>query len=141
MKLKKSPIGRGCGLLILVSCCLPSLALAQSRDHLTEQEVELVRDAQILDKRIDIFIKAIDRRMLVLNGGVAADTKPAQKESEKWGELPGGTRAELLGDIASILDEAITNIEDVSVHDERNPLLPKALRKLSAESSRILDQL
>ena len=113
----------------------------QARDHLTEQEVEVVRETQILDKRIDVFIKAVDRRLLVLSGGAAAAEKQLKKDSEKWGELPTGTRAELLGDIARIFDEAITNIDDVSARDEKNPLIPKALRKLAAAATRTVDQL
>ena len=48
-----------------------STAMAQ-RDHLTPQEVDLVKEAQMLDKRIDVFIKAADRRVFVLKGGTAA---------------------------------------------------------------------
>ena len=125
---------------IVLAATVPSAA-AQSRDHLSLQEVELVQDAQILDKRIDVFIKAIDRRMLALTGTDAASARQIQKDSEKWGELPKGTRAELIDDIAKILDEAITNIDDVSLHDEKNPLIPKALRKLTAEATRVHDQL
>ena len=123
-----------------------SLAVTfQSRDHLTAQEIELVKDAQVLDKRIDVFIKAADRRLLVLNSaGAATDAvgaKQLKKDSETWGELPTGSRAELIGDIAKILDEAITNIDDVSLRDENNPLIPKALRKLATAASRIVEQL
>ena len=42
-------------------------ATAQQRDHLTQQEVDLVKEAQVLDKRIDVFIKAAERRMMVIN--------------------------------------------------------------------------
>lgn len=124
----------------------PALAVTfQSRDHLTEQEIELVKDAQVLDQRIDVFIKAADRRLLVLNGtGGATDgtsAKQLKKDSETWGELPTGSRAELIDDIAKILDEAITNIDDVSLRDEKNPLIPKAVRKLAAAASRIVAQL
>jgi hypothetical protein len=113
----------------------------QSREHLTPQEIDLVKDAQILDKRIDIFIKAADRRMLALNGTDATSAKQLKKDSELWGELPSGSRAELIGDIARIFDEAITNIDDVSAHDEKNPLIAKALRKLAAAATRIVEQL
>lgn len=124
---------------ILVLC---SLALSfQVREHLTPQEIELVKDAQILDKRIDVFIKAADRRVLALNGTDATSAKQLKKDSESWGELPSGTRAELIGDLARIFDEAITNIDDVSARDENNPLIPKALRKLAAAASRIVEQL
>ncbi|MFN2516103.1 MAG: hypothetical protein ABR556_07795 [Pyrinomonadaceae bacterium] len=105
------------------------------------QEVELIRDAQVLDKRIDVFIKAADRRMLAINRAEASTAKQLKKDSETWGDLPTGTRAELVGDIARIFDEAITNIDDVSARDEENPLLSKSLRKLAAAASRIMEQL
>ena len=114
---------------------------AQSRDHLTPQEIELVQESQVLDKRTEVFIKAIERRMLAVNGNPATNTKQLQKDSEKWGELPRGSRAELIGDIARILEEAITNIDDVGYHDEKNPLLPKALRKLDAAAELLVTQL
>jgi hypothetical protein len=112
------------------------------RDHLTEQEQDLVREAQALDARTAVFIRAIERRLLVLlpEPG-AANSKQVQKETQKWGELPKGTRAELLSDIAKILDEAITNIDDVSERDDKNPLLPKSLRLLSVASTRFIAQL
>jgi hypothetical protein len=118
---------------------------AQRRDHLTAQEVDLIKEAQVLDKRIEVFIKAADRRLLVLKGGPAAanpaNAKQLKKDSEKWGELPTGSRAELVSDIARILDEAITNIDDVSARDERNPLIAKSLRKLGSAVNSILEQL
>ena len=113
----------------------------QKRDHLTTQEVDLVKEAQALDKRIDIFIKAAERRMLVINGSSAANAKQLKKDAERWGELPSGSRAELVSDIAHILDEAITNIDDVSSRDERNPLISKSLRKLANSVNTIMTQL
>jgi hypothetical protein len=110
-------------------------AAFQKRDHLTPQEVDLVKEAQILDKRIEVFIKAAERRLIVINGTAATNAKQLKKDSEKWGELPTGSRFELVGDIAQILDEAITNIDDVSSRDERNPLIPKALRKLATSET------
>jgi hypothetical protein len=112
----------------------------QSRDHLTPQEVDLIKDTQILDKRIEVFIKAAERRVLVLTGTAPASEKQLKKDSEKWGELPTGNPGELISDIARILDEAITNIDDVSARDEKNPLIPKALRKLAAAATRIVEQ-
>lgn len=135
------------GIVIFLTCllvlCFGSVTFAsQTREHLTEEEIELVKDAQVLDKRIDIFIKAADRRLLVINGSNSSDstsTKQLKKDSETWGELPKGSRAELIGDIAGIFDEAITNIDDVSTRDENNPLIPKSLRKLAAEATRVVE--
>ena len=128
----------------LVVCAgIMAQAATPQRDHLTPQEVDLVKEAQILDKRIDVFIRAAERRLMVINNsaGAAANTKLLKKESERWGELPTGSRAELVGDIARIFDEAITNIDDVSARDERNPLIAKSLRKLATAVNTILGQL
>ena len=115
--------------------------VAQTRDHLTQQEVDLVKEAQILDKRIDVFAKAAERRLMVINGTAASNAKQLKKDSELWGDLPTGSRAELVGDIARILDEAITNIDDVSARDERNPLISKALRRLAQTVNTVMAQL
>src|SRR6185503_4574408 len=116
-------------------------AAAQQRDHLTPQEVELVKEAQILDKRIDVFIKATERRMMVINNSAGANAKLLKKDSERWGELPTGSQAELISDIAKMLDEAITNIDDVSARDDRNPLIAKSLRKLAQSVTSMMTQL
>src|SRR6185369_7447343 len=88
--------------LLLVLCCTLTGRAFQARDHLTEREVDLVKDAQELDKRIDVFVKAADRRLLSLNGVDAVSAKQLKKDNEAWGELPTGSRAELVGDIARI---------------------------------------
>ena len=128
-------------LTLFISLFVGFSAQAQSRDHLTQQEVDLVKEAQILDKRIDVFIKAAERRMMVINNSAAANAKQLTKDSERWGELPTGSRAELVSDIARIFDEAITNIDDVSSRDERNPLIAKSLRKLAQAVNSIMTQL
>lgn len=122
---------------------LPAHALkSPKRDHLTEQEVELVREAQALDKRTDVFIRAAERRLQAVDGTTtAASSKQAQKEMDKWGPLPKGTRAELLTDFAKILDEAINNIDDVAARDAKNPLVTKALRKLASAVNNFLPQI
>jgi len=128
--------------LLTFSLLLFTGVVAQAqRDHLTPQEVDLVKEAQILDKRIDVFIKAAERRLMVINNSATANAKQLKKDSEKWGELPTGSRAELIGDIARIFDEAITNIDDVSTRDERNPLIPKSLQKLATAVNTIMAQL
>jgi hypothetical protein len=115
---------------------------AQTRDHLTDKEGELVRNNQELDKRTDVFIRAINLRFAIINGTAAPPTpKKSNKDDPDWGEPPKGTRAELLGDIAGILDEAITNIDDVSRRDAKNPLLSRSLRKLAAATNGYVNQL
>ena len=127
--------------LVLGLMFFAQFVTAQQRDHLTPQEVDLVKEAQILDKRIDVFIKAAERRLMVINNSATANAKQLKKDSERWGELPTGSRAELVSDIARIIDAAIDNIDDVSMHDERNPLIGKSLRKLSTSVNSIMTQL
>jgi hypothetical protein len=115
--------------------------IAQHRDHFTELEVEQIKETQILDKRIGVFVKAIERRLRVLTGTTTETSKQQKKDAELYGALPTGSRADLIGDIGKILDEAITNIDDVSSRDEKNPLIPTALRILAGEAKRVVEQL
>lgn len=125
-------------LLVLLFCVVGLGHSRPKRDHLTQKEADMVRDTQELDKRIAILIKAAERRVQALTDANAI--KAPQKDAEVWGELKG-TRADFLYDISRILDEAITNIDDVSSRDDRNPLIPKSVRKLAEASSQILVQL
>jgi acyl-CoA reductase-like NAD-dependent aldehyde dehydrogenase len=130
--------------LLLFAFCGATSTLALNpakRDYLTPKEEDQVKEAQIIDKRIEVFIKVAERRFLVLADSSAAASKQAQKDLEKWGELPKGTRVELIMDIANVLDAAITNIDDVAARDERNPLIAKALRKLASAATRFQSQL
>lgn len=128
-------------LLIALLCMFVVAGPLAARDYLTPKEEERVKEAQILDKRIEVFIKVAERRLLALTDPAASSSKQVQKDLDKWGELPKGTRVELIMDIANILDAAVTNIDDVAVRDEHNRLLPKALRKLADAATRFQTQL
>lgn len=125
--------------LMIVGCSLLT-AEAQRRDHLTEMEVEIVRDAQQIDERMKVFVKAIDRRFLVLNNDVV-QTKQVEKDAEKWGELPTGTRQQLLIDIERLLDEAISKIDDVAARDMTSDFFPIAVHTLADGANKFLPQL
>jgi hypothetical protein len=107
--------------------------LQQMRDHLTEEEADRVREAQILDLRMDVFIFTADRRLLVLNNPNAVQKK---KEEELWGPLPKGTRLELITDIKKIYSEAMEKIDDASARSKSDPVLAKALDKLKKAAVR-----
>ncbi|HMF57719.1 MAG TPA: hypothetical protein VK619_15355 [Pyrinomonadaceae bacterium] len=130
-------------LVIILFCVAPARSFQPGRDHLTDQEADLVRDAQALDMRMDIFIKAADRRVLQITNPNSLTPKQQQQETERFGELTG-TRLDLLSDLAGILDEAITNIDDAASHTanaNRAKLLPKALHKLAEASKRFITEL
>lgn len=120
----------------------PSGANAQKRDYLTDEEIELVRDAQEIDRRVDVLSKAVDRRFLALSGD-ASQAKQLEKDSDKWGELPKGKRVELLSDIARILQKAIDDIDDIARREDgmKSELFPAAVHKLADAAQKFLPQL
>lgn len=131
-------------LFICFQAFSPNAVFAQRRDHLNDKlndkEIELIRDEQSIDRRMEIFIKAIDRRFLALNND-SSNAKQIEKDVEKWGELPKGTRAELLRDIEEILDESISKVDDVAAHDIKNKLLPVAVNILADGANRFIPEL
>lgn len=127
--------------VVCVGLILAGEVSAQSkktRDHLTEMEVEQVRDVQQIDLRIEVFIKAADRRILVLTNPAAVQKK---KEEEVWGPLPTGTKAELLNDYKKILEEGEEKLDDLYERDPKNDQLKKALRKFKDAANRQIPQL
>ena len=128
-------------LLLLVLLGNSFAAQTKRREHLTPEETDRVRDAQLADERAKVFVKAAERRFLALTNPNAATSKESVKDVELWGAFPAGTRAELLGDLAGIIDEAINNIDVVAERKPDDKLLPKAVRTLSAGCKRWLPAL
>jgi hypothetical protein len=142
-------------LLILISAAFCGLFLSTSvlaqRDYFTDEEVELIRDAQQIDQRMDVLIHAIDRRFSVLKVDVAGpNLNPKDKNKDNWGPLPTGTRMNMLSDIKQILQKAIDDIDSLAerpnsayipMPDEKKPkhaeeLFPNAVRKLAKAAER-----
>ena len=128
----------------------PATSAAQSRDYFTDDEVEVIREAQQLDVRMNVLAHAIDRRFGVLKIDVAAP-RIGKKENEAWGPLPTGSRFALLSDIKKILQKAVDDINNLAerpdslvVFDtgkkEKPPtygdIFPKAVRNLGAAAVR-----
>ena len=126
--------------LIVIFCFVSFFSVAanaQRRDNLSNEEIELIRDVQELDKRMEIYVKAIDRRLTVLDGD-NSQAKQIEKDKEKWGELPTGTRTELFNDIKNILQEAIDKIDDVAENDGKSVLIPPAVHTLADAAKRFI---
>jgi hypothetical protein len=85
------------------------------RDYMTDDEIELVRDAQDIDQRIDVLTKMIDRRFAVLKIDVGGAAVPS-KETSKWGPAPTGTQTELLDDIKRLIEKGIDDIDNTAMH-------------------------
>lgn len=110
-------------------------ANAQRRDHLTETEADLVRDAQEINFRMEVFVKAIDRRFLLIQNPNATQT---DKEFNKYGELPKGTKSQFLSDIDKIIEEAISNLDNVAEKDLNSKLFPKAMKIFNEACKRFI---
>ena len=123
---------------VVVLLAMGVSAQSKKRDHLTEQEVDLVRDVQQIDQRIEVFIKAADRRILVLTTPNATQKK---KEEETWGPLPTGTKLELLTDYKKILEEAEEKLDDFFSREPKSDLLKKALQKFKQAANKQIIQL
>ncbi|HEX8189327.1 MAG TPA: hypothetical protein VF586_13310 [Pyrinomonadaceae bacterium] len=136
-----APLRRAAPLLFALCLCLSlaAPAAAQRREHLTPEEIELVRDNQELDARTKVFITAAERRLLAVTNPEES-AKNAPKEKEKWGELQG-SRTQLYYDISKILEEAVVNVDDVAEHNPQSPLLRKSLYMLAEATGRMLPQL
>ena len=127
---------------ISVMCtALPSHA--QRRDYMTEMEIELVRDSQDIDKRVEVLTRMIDRRFSVLGIDVAG-WKESGKDEKLWGDRPTGSPSELVSDIRKLLQKAIDDIDDVAEHNDNTLtqnkkeglLFPAAVRTLAAAAAR-----
>lgn len=138
-----------CSIFFLLA---PPASRAVQREYLTPAEVENVRDNQQLDKRVGVFVKAAERRLRILTDpqAAASEARAAAKQGTRKSEdddggmhadAVSGTRAELLSDIAGILDEAITNVDDSAVRSEKSALIPKAVRQLAEACGRMLPRL
>jgi len=129
---------------------LPSTAAAQ-RDYFTLEEIEIIRDAQEIDLRIEALVKMIDRRFTAMKVEVGG-AKISAKDTEKWGVLPESSRFQLLLDIKRILQKAVDDIDSLAERpdsailsdpedkDKKRPkgieLFPIAVRHLAAAAKR-----
>ncbi|MCO6512371.1 MAG: hypothetical protein J5I65_16425 [Aridibacter famidurans] len=132
------------GLALLLISFLASAAFSQRADHLTDEEIELIRDEQAVDDRMDIYTRAIERRLIAIQGTGSLskdDLKRLEKETEKWGELPEGSPSELYSDIYRILDEAVNKIEDVADRNAESKLFPFAVHILADYSRALVPRL
>lgn len=118
--------------LFLIALVFISPVFGQKRDNLTNEEDLLVREAQEIDLRMQVFSKVIDRRIFAVETPNAAETKESQKDINRdWGAIRTGTNAELFYDVQKTLEEAIAKLDDVAERDQKNPLFDKAVHILA----------
>lgn len=130
-------------LVATIFAILVADASAQRRDYLTDEEIELIRDAQEIDLRVVVLTRAIDRRFTQL-GIDSGGWTPKEKDLEKWGQPATGTEIQLFDDVKRLLVKAIDDIDNIAAYDnlteETNKmggkLFPVAVRSLAASARR-----
>jgi hypothetical protein len=101
---------------ILAVLAAVSAASAQHRDYFTPEEIEIVRDAQEIDDRINVLVYAADRRFAAI--GMEVQMPKVKRSDSEWGKAPAGTRAELLDDIRRILQKAVDDLDNIAERPE-----------------------
>ncbi len=122
--------------VLIVALMLAIGATASTKEYFTEDELDLVRDAQELGLRVAVYINLAERRLIIL--GVAEKSEKQQekerkaqeqydKEKKKAGPAKGPaikppvddlaylhdfTRSELIRGYIEALDEIMSNIDD-----------------------------
>src|SRR5262249_6598095 len=122
--------------LILAASLAASVSAAPKKDYFTEDEIDLIRDAQELGMRVPVYFKLAERRLIFL--GImeksAQQIEKERKDKEKREKNPkkgidnranankapiddtsyldNFTRAELLRGYIQVLEEVTTNIDD-----------------------------
>ncbi len=112
-----------------------SPAAAQRRDFMTDEEIELIRDSQDIDARIEVLAKMIDRRFEVI-GIEVGGWKQGGKQSDTWGAAPKGSSLEILSDIKKLLQKAIDDIDNLSEHPDSAPIREKGDKEAKKDPQR-----
>jgi hypothetical protein len=119
----------------LAKACYESNSLQISGDYLTEEEDDHVREAQVPDARVKVFMHIADRRLKALNSPPTAptdkkDVKRIEEEEKEWGAVPKVSKAELLRHYARAISECMAKLEDAYERNPKSSSLPKALTLL-----------
>jgi hypothetical protein len=110
----------------------------ESLDYLTEQEIENVREAQLIDVRVKVFMKIAERRLLRAEDPQAP---PAKQDEADWGALPSRSRADLLRQYGRAIEETITNFEEAYDRNPKDERLLKALTTFCQQTAPHLQRL
>jgi hypothetical protein len=136
--------------LLLVSFAALSLYSAPKKEYFTEDELDLIRDAQEVNVRVPTYLKLAERRLVFLgimeksDQLIEKEKKEKEKRQKEAKKGPGRdsranadkaplddtsylddfTPAELLRGYIQALDEAMTNIDDAYSRklDVRDPI-------------------
>jgi hypothetical protein len=123
-------------LLLVLTAVLAGFSLAAKTDYFTEDEIDLIRDAQEISARVPVYFKLAERRLIFLGlmEKSAQQIEKERKEKEKREKeqkksienranadkapiddtayLDNFSRAELIRGYTQVLEEVTTTIDD-----------------------------
>lgn len=105
---------------------LLAIALAaglQAREFLTEKEIELIQDAQEIDKRTRVYLDAAELRLK------AADERLAGKEPEVGDPLEFFTAEDLIDAYCRIIDSVMHNLDETYRTSRKRIADPEKIRR------------
>ncbi len=149
-------------LALLMLLAVPSNAAAQ-QDYITEDEFDLVRDAQEIERRVPVYLRLAEKRLVVLGLMEKSkdDREREQKEIAKWEKekkdaekakrtppkppvtefayLEDFSRSELLRGYIQAIEEVMSNLDDAYSRkmDVREPL--EKLEKFAGETRPLVE--
>lgn len=154
--------------LLLVLCVALSSFSAPKKDYFTEDELDLIRDAQELNLRVPTYLKLAERRLIflgIMEKGPQQIEKEKKEKEKRQKEQKKGTKpsldsranadkapiddtsyledftpAELLRGYTQAIDEAMTNIDDAYSRklDVRDPI--EDLAKFTRDTVPLLEK-
>ena len=138
-------IAAGLSTLALLVFAFAADADAQRRDYMNDEEIEIIRDSQDIDLRIEALVKMMDRRFALL-GIETGGWKERPKDLEKWGEPPAGSRLDLITDIRKLLVKSVDDLDVIAQRSDdalkqnqtEGKLFPKAVRSLDSAAQRYM---
>jgi len=139
--IQRSPVRRALITAILLACASVRLP-AQGFDYVTEEEEDLIRDAQTLEMRVHLYIQLLDNRIVELGlrertekerEQAKKDLENYEREAKSVAKIPNAelrakplkpdvylrntSRTELLRGYQQIIDETMDYIDDA--HDRK----------------------
>lgn len=135
---RKSPLRTALAAALLVAACGTASLAQRKGDYLTQEELDVVRDVQPIDKRAEVFLKVGDRRLEALADPAA---EPDGKLSKHMGPLQKGTPVELLDDYRRTVEELMEKLEDEFERKGLSAELQKALKLAVSETERQIRQI
>ena len=121
---------------LLMSIGLGTAAYSPAKEFLTEKEIEAVRNAQIIESRVTVYMEAAELRLRT------AEDRLTGKESEEGDPMEFLSPEDMVGAYYQIIRSVVFNVDDaIENPGRRQHNIVKALKILKSETEKLLTEL